>query len=99
MRQKVSLTECADELRCLSIKCKFLPQALHHKFVCGVQNHAIQKHLLTEARLMLESTLKIATRMERLVMHGRHETLGSRTDHCSESPSLNSKVLSPVWKQ
>ena len=43
---------------------RVLPEALRDKFVCGVRNSAIQKRLLTEATLTMESVLKIATGME-----------------------------------
>ena len=62
-----SVAEYAAELRRLTIRCEFkdfLPEALRDKFVCGVRNNAIQKRLLTEAKLTMDSALEIATGME-----------------------------------
>ena len=62
-----SVAEYVADLRCLTIRCEFknfLTEALRDKFVCGIRSNAIQKRLLTEAKLTLESALKIATGME-----------------------------------
>ena len=53
-------------LRQLSSSCEFgafLPEALRDQFVCGLSNQGIQRKLLAEANLTLDSALQLATAM------------------------------------
>ena len=53
-------------LRQLSSSCEFgafLPEALRDKFVCGLSNQGIQRKLLAEANLTLDTVLQLATAM------------------------------------
>ena len=56
-----------SELRRLTRECKFkghLDEALRDRFVCGIQNEAIQQRLLSEQNLDFNKAIEIAQTME-----------------------------------
>ena len=62
-----SVADYVAELRRLSMKCEFGPfldDALRDRFVCGLQNEAVQKKLLLESKLTFPRAVEIAQNME-----------------------------------
>ena len=58
-----SVTEYVAELRRLARNCQFvdfMKEALRVRLVCGLQNEAIQRRLLTEAKLTFAGALELA---------------------------------------
>lgn len=56
------VAEYVAELRCRSTNCKFgdfLNDVLHDRFVCGLQNRATQKSLLSENNLSLKKAIDV----------------------------------------
>ena len=66
-RPQEPVTEYMADLRRLATHCEFgdfLSQALRDRFVCGLRDSAIQKRLLSERKLELQSALEMAQGME-----------------------------------
>ena len=62
-----SVAEFVAELRRLTRGCEFkdhLDEALRDRFVCGIQNEATQKRLLSEPNLDFNKAIEIAQTME-----------------------------------
>ena len=76
-----SVQEYVAELKCMAKHCNFrtyLNEALRGRLVCGLRNKAIQKRLLSEAKLTFERAIQIAQGMESaerncLELHGTEE--------------------------
>lgn len=61
------MNEYVCELKKLSADCEFgdfLKEALRDRLVCGLKSEAIQKKLLSEAKLDFDGAVRIATAME-----------------------------------
>ena len=62
-----SVADFVAELRRLARNCQFgdfLDEALRDRLVCGLQNEAIQRRLLTEAKLTFAGALELAKAQE-----------------------------------
>ena len=85
------------ELRMLAAPCEF-GESLHDQLVCGLEEEAYQKHLLSERELTLDKALQISQSMETANVNacalqgsesGIHQT--SIGGSCSTSPGKSQK--------
>ena len=84
------------ELRKLSTYCEFgthLNDALRDRFVCGLRSGSVQKKLLTETTLTLESAIKTAKTAEQVGAKSRQlQSSGSAAGQLEETPATVGKL-------
>lgn len=78
------------EVRRLAATCNFkelLEEALHDRFVCGINNEAVQHQLLMESELTLTKAVEMVQSMEAAAQNGKEiQSKDATTLVCAVAP-------------